>query len=57
MNLNLKGKCALVCGSSQGMGKAIAIQLASQGANVVLFARNEKTLNSVKARYFSWSAP
>ncbi len=49
MNLNLKGKCALVCGSSQGMGKAIAIQLASQGANVVLFARNEKTLNSVKA--------
>ncbi|MFK8011454.1 MAG: SDR family oxidoreductase [Marinicellaceae bacterium] len=47
MNLNLKGKCALVCGSSQGMGKAIAIQLAKQGANIVLFARNEVTLKSV----------
>ena len=47
MNLNLKGKCALVCGSSQGMGKAIAIQLASQGANIILFARNQASLESV----------
>ena len=47
MNLNLKGKCALVCGSSQGMGKAIAIQLASQGANIVLFARNKSSLETV----------
>ena len=49
MNLNLKSKCALVCGSSQGMGKAIAIQLASQGANIVLFARNPESLKAVKA--------
>lgn len=48
MNLNLKGKCALVCGSSQGMGKAIAIQLAKQGANIVLFARNKISLENVK---------
>ena len=48
MNLNLKGKCALVCGSSQGMGKAIALQLAQQGANVVLFARNKDSLEKVK---------
>ncbi len=47
MNLNLKGKCALVCGSSQGMGKAIAIQLSKQGANVVLFARNRASLETV----------
>ena len=48
MNLNLKGKCALVCGSSQGMGKSIAIQLARQGANIVLFARNQSSLEAVK---------
>ena len=48
MNITLTGKTALVCGSSQGMGKAIAIQLASQGANVVLFARNKDRLIEVK---------
>jgi 3-oxoacyl-[acyl-carrier protein] reductase len=48
MNLNLENKNALVCGSSQGMGKAIAIQLAEMGANVTLFARNLETLNQVK---------
>lgn len=49
MDLNLTGKNALVCGASQGMGKAIAIELASLGAAVTLFARNEATLNEVKA--------
>jgi len=48
MNLNLDNKNALVCGSSQGMGKAIAIQLAKMGANVTLFARNLDKLNQVK---------
>lgn len=49
MDLNLKNKNALVCGSSQGMGKAIAVQLAKMGANVTLFARNLDKLNQVKA--------
>ncbi|MBV1911368.1 MAG: SDR family oxidoreductase [Kangiellaceae bacterium] len=49
MDLNLKNKHALVCGSSQGMGKAIAIELAELGANVTLFARNLETLNQVKS--------
>ena len=49
MNLNLENKNALVCGSSQGMGKAIAVQLAEMGANVTLFARNLDKLNEVKA--------
>ena len=44
MDLNLKGRNALVCGSSQGIGKAVAIELASLGANVILLARNEETL-------------
>lgn len=48
MDLNLNNKNALVCGSSQGMGKAIAVQLAQMGANVTLFARNLDKLNAVK---------
>ncbi len=49
MNLDLTGKRALVCGSSQGMGKAIAIELADQGAKITLFARNEDRLKSALA--------
>jgi 3-oxoacyl-[acyl-carrier protein] reductase len=44
MNLNLKDKNALVCGSSQGIGKAVAIELALLGANVTLVARHEDVL-------------
>ena len=48
MDLNLNGKNALVCGSSQGIGKAVSEELASLGASVTLFARNEETLNEVR---------
>jgi 3-oxoacyl-[acyl-carrier protein] reductase len=44
MDVNLKGKKALVCGSTQGIGKAAAIELAKLGADVVLLARNEQSL-------------
>ena len=44
MNLNLLGKNALVCGSSQGIGLASAQELALLGANVVLVARNQQKL-------------
>ncbi len=44
MDLNLKGKKAIVCGSTQGIGKATAIELASLGASVTLVARNEDSL-------------
>jgi len=44
MNLSLQGKTALVCGSTQGIGKASAIELAKLGANCVLIARDEKKL-------------
>ena len=46
MNLDLTAKNALVCGSTAGIGKAIAIELASMGANVTLMARNEDKLKS-----------
>lgn len=44
MNLSLEGKNALVCGSSQGIGAAIAVELATLGANCILLARNEEKL-------------
>lgn len=44
MELSLTGKTALVCGSTQGIGKAAALELANLGANVVLLARNEDSL-------------
>lgn len=47
MNLDLKGKRALVCGSTQGIGKATALELAILGANITLLARNEEKLKEV----------
>jgi 3-oxoacyl-[acyl-carrier protein] reductase len=47
MDLNLKNKRALVCGSTQGIGKAVALELALLGANVTLVARNEEKLRQV----------
>ena len=38
----LKGKCALVTGASRGIGKAIALKLASLGANLVLNYRSSE---------------
>lgn len=47
MNLKIQNKNALVCGSTQGIGKAAALLLAEEGANVTLIARNEEKLKSV----------
>ena len=47
MNLELKNKNALVCGSTQGIGKATAILLAEEGVNVTLIARNKEKLKKV----------
>lgn len=47
MDINLHGKKALVCGSSQGIGKACALELANLGADVTLFSRNEQSLTQV----------
>ena len=46
MNLSLSNKTALVCGSTQGIGKATALELASLGANIILLARNEDKLKA-----------
>lgn len=47
MDLKLKNKYALVCGSTQGIGKAAAIELAKEGVNITLCARNEDRLKTV----------
>jgi 3-oxoacyl-[acyl-carrier protein] reductase len=47
MIIQLKNKNALVCGSSDGIGRSIALGLAEAGANVTLFARNAEKLGRV----------
>jgi 3-oxoacyl-[acyl-carrier protein] reductase len=47
MQLDLTGRHALVCGASQGIGRAAAQELASLGANVTVLARNAETLAAV----------
>lgn len=47
MNLDLTGKRAIVCGSTQGIGKASALELARMGAHITLLARNEDKLRDV----------
>lgn len=44
MDLELKGKRAIVTGGSRGIGKVIAWQLAAEGVDVVIAARGEETL-------------
>lgn len=48
MNLNLKGKTAIIGGSSKGLGKACAVSLAREGVNVVLCARNGEALKKTE---------
>ncbi len=49
MDLDLSGKHALVCGASDGIGKAAALELALLGADVTVLARREAALQQVVA--------
>lgn len=46
MDLGIRGKVALVAASSRGLGRAVAEELAAEGVDLVLCARNEMTLNA-----------
>ncbi|MBO0441081.1 SDR family NAD(P)-dependent oxidoreductase [Candidatus Enterococcus ikei] len=47
MEMNIKGKTALVTGSTKGIGKAIAIELAKEGANVLVNGRNKQEVTAL----------
>ena len=49
MDLGLKGKVAVVTGSSRGIGKGIAASLAAEGCRLVLCARGKETLAETAA--------
>lgn len=48
MDLYLKGKTAVITGASQGIGKAIAMELAREGVKVFAVARNEQLLQTLQ---------
>jgi 3-oxoacyl-[acyl-carrier protein] reductase len=50
MNLSLEAKNAVICGSTQGIGLAIAEELSLLGANCILMARNEASLEEAITR-------
>ena len=47
MNTSLAGRRALVCGASQGIGRAAALALAAEGAAITALARNESSLRAI----------
>jgi NAD(P)-dependent dehydrogenase (short-subunit alcohol dehydrogenase family) len=52
MDLQLKGKRALVTGSSSGIGAGIAAELAQEGALVVVHGRDERRAEAVATVFF-----
>jgi 3-oxoacyl-[acyl-carrier protein] reductase len=55
MDLGIKGKRAIVCGSSKGLGRGVAQKLAEAGVILTLNGRTvetlEQTANEIRARY------
>lgn len=48
MDLGIKGKVAFVAASSQGLGKAVALELATEGADIIICARNHEELGKAQ---------
>ena len=46
MDLGIRGRTALVCAASKGLGKGCAVSLAREGVNLVITARGAEALES-----------
>ncbi|MFL5495127.1 MAG: SDR family NAD(P)-dependent oxidoreductase [Gemmatimonadales bacterium] len=57
MDLGLRGKAAVVTGASKGIGRAIALRLADEGAGVAICARGEPALRKAEAEVRARSVP
>jgi 3-oxoacyl-[acyl-carrier protein] reductase len=57
MDLGLKGKVAFVAASSQGLGKSVALELAKEGAKIIICGRNKELLDSTEAEIKTIGAP
>lgn len=56
MDLDLREKVAIVTAASRGLGKAVALQFAREGAHVVIFARDAERLAGVQAEIEAFGA-
>lgn len=57
MDLGLRGKAAVVTGASRGIGRAIALRLADEGAAIAICARSEPGLRAAEAELRARSVP
>ena len=57
MDLGLKGRVAVVGGGSRGLGKACALSLAREGANVAICSRGVESLKAAPKKYSQTQGP